>query len=120
MKILVIDDEQMMRSLAEKILSRAGFEVGLAGSGEAGLKLLKEDKAKIDMVLLDLTMPGLSGLETLRKIRDIKPNIPCIISTGKNVTEAKVPEGLSENTYFLEKPYLANQLTERVQEILKI
>jgi DNA-binding NtrC family response regulator len=120
LKILVIDDEQMILSLAEKILSRVGFDVDLARSGESGLEVIRKESDNIDIVLLDMTMPGLSGVDTLRKIREIKPEIPCIISTGQDVMLVSFPEDLSENTYFLEKPYLANQLTGKIKEILNI
>ena len=118
MKILVVDDEQLIRDLASKILGKQGYEVILADSGSNGIKLFSNNVNKVDLVLLDLMMDDISGLEVLEQMRRIAPAVPCILSSGQSVREMKIPENLKNNTSILEKPYRASQLTEKVQEVL--
>ena len=118
MKILVVDDELMIRSLAEKILSKAGFEVVTADSGDEGIRRLTADPDQIRLVLMDWTMPGMTGVETLKHVREIARNVPCIISSGHVLEKGALPEGLEQNTYFLEKPYRSRRLLDKVNRIL--
>ena len=117
MRVLVIDDEEMIRDLAQKILTKAGYNVLLAESGQDGFRLYSENSHKIDLVLLDLIMEDVPGVETLQRIRKISPDVPCIISSGQAPTPGDIPDELNRNTYFLQKPYRAGQLTEMVKQI---
>lgn len=117
-KILVIDDEMMIRSLAQKILSKAGFDVVLADSGDEGVRRLAADQGEVGLVLMDWTMPGMTGSDTLREIRRIDSDLPCIISSGHTIEDGTAPQEVVANTYFLEKPYRSRQLIEKVAEIL--
>lgn len=119
MNILVIDDEELILSLAESILQKEDYNVILAESGEEGLKFLAENSFDIDLVILDLNMSGLSGPETLRRMRSISKDLPCIFSTGDIFDTAIIPEELREKTFFLEKPYRSRQLAKKVNDILK-
>ena len=118
MRILVIDDEEMIRSLAQRILTREGFDVLTAESGQSGLKLFSENFLQIDLILLDLTMNDIPGVETLKRIREISPNLPCIISSGQEPGPNELPDELNQNVCFLQKPYRAKQLLEMVSQIL--
>ena len=118
MKVLVVDDEEMILSLTTKILERQGYEVTTACSGEEGLRFCSEQPDQIDLMLLDLSMPGLSGVETLRRVRQTCPDLPCIISSGYDADWDHIPEDMKANVHFLQKPYLANELTELVSSIL--
>ncbi len=120
MKILVVDDEQMIRDLAERILTRAGYEVELAESGRTGLERFAQTPSDIDLVLLDLTLDDYPGEEVLARLRDVSPSIPCIISSGHSLATLKLPDHLKPGTRFLEKPYRASQLSDLVAEILSI
>ena len=117
-RILVIDDEEMIRSLAQRILTRGGFDVLTAESGQSGLKLFSENFHQIDLVLLDLTMDDMPGIETLKRIREISPGLPCIISSGQEPGPNELPDELNRNVCFLQKPYRAMQLSEMVSQIL--
>jgi two-component system cell cycle sensor histidine kinase/response regulator CckA len=117
-KILVVDDEMMIRSLAEKILLKAGFDVITADSGDEGVKKLAADNGHIALVLMDWTMPGMTGIETLKEMRAISHDVPCIISSGHVLEDGAVPEDLEPNTYFLEKPYRSNILLDKVSAVL--
>ena len=118
MRVLVVDDEEIIRYLATKILKREGFEVITACSGEEGLQLYTQQADQIDLLLLDLTMPGLSGAETLRRARDIKPELPCIISSGHYTDQNDISDDLTSKTFFLKKPYRPDDLSDLVNEIL--
>ncbi len=118
MKVLVVDDEEMILSIATKILERQGYEVTTAWSGEEGIRRCFEQSDQIDLMLLDLTMPGLSGIETLRRARQTCPDLPCIISSGHSAAWDNIPEDLKANVHFLQKPYRADKLTELVSGIL--
>ena len=120
MNILVVDDEELILSLAEDILQKEDFNVILAESGEAGLRYFSDNSADIDLVILDLNMPGLSGLETLSRMRAISEDVPCLFSTGNAGSyDDIIPEDLRRNTFILEKPYRSRQLVKKVHEILE-
>ena len=118
MKVLVVDDEEIILSLATKILKRQGYEVITACSGDKSLQLCTQQTDQIDLLLLDLTMPGLSGFETLRRMREIKPELPCIISSGQLADRDDIPDDLTIGLHFLQKPNRADQLSSLVNEML--
>lgn len=123
MRILVIDDEEMIRSLTQRILIRAGFagfDVLTAESGQSGLKLFPENFHQINLVLLDLTMDDMPGIETLKRIREISPGLPCIISSGQEPGPNELPDELNRNVCFLQKPYRTKQLLEMVSHTISI
>ena len=120
MKVLVIDDEEMILSLATKILNRHGYDVITAFSGDEGLEAYAQQADQVDLMLVDMSMPGLSGLETLRRVREIEPELPCIISSGHLADKDDIPDNLTNGLYFLQKPYRADQLSDLVTEVLAI
>jgi diguanylate cyclase (GGDEF)-like protein len=85
--LLLIDDDEMNRDALSRRLERAGYEVITANGGERGLELLHAHR--IDAVLLDIMMPGMSGIETLRRIRDVRPlsELPVIMVTAKDASD---------------------------------
>lgn len=116
--ILVVDDEEMICSLAKRILAREGYDVLTATSGQEGLELFTGQSEAIAMVLLDMYMDGLSGIETLRRIREIDPGMPCIFSSGQNFQTEDLPSDLQEGVRFLEKPYRFSELSDMVSSML--
>src|SRR5204863_8521653 len=78
--ILVVDDEPSLRALAKSGLRQRGFDVVTVESGEQALDILKKGDPPIDLVVLDLTMPGLSGEKVLRAIRQLRSNLPVVIA----------------------------------------
>ncbi len=106
--ILVIDDDEVARDSAKVLLSRWGYRVRLAERGEKGLELLKEEPP--DFVLVDLQMPGISGLEVLKKVREIDPTIVCVMVTGFATLQSAV-DAMKEGAYdFLPKPFSPDEL----------
>jgi two-component system, OmpR family, phosphate regulon sensor histidine kinase PhoR len=106
--ILVVDDEQDIRDASERILVRTGFQVLKASHGDEALNIL--DKDGIDIVLLDLKMPGMDGLEVLKRIRKLSEIIQVIVITGYATVETAI-EAMKQGAYdFIPKPFEPDQL----------
>ncbi len=117
MTVLVIDDEPMITDIAARILVRAGFEVAVANSGLAGIDAFEACAHDIDLILLDLALQDLSGIETLCRIRETRPGLPCILSSGQPLQSGDIPAQLRTCLYFLLKPYRAEVLADLVRRI---
>ena len=108
--ILVIDDEQIMREGCSRILSKEGCAVITAENGKQGLDEIRSQLEKIDVILLDLMMPGMSGMEVLDQVRAIDPNLLVIVITGYATVESAV-EAMKKGAYdFIPKPFTPDQL----------
>ena len=106
--ILVIDDDESMRDSCAQILTKDGYQAEIANDGYSGLEKIKEKKP--DLVLIDLKMPGINGLEVLEKTREIDPNIIAIVITGYATVESAV-EAMKIGAYdFLPKPFTPDEL----------
>jgi len=106
--ILVIDDEEAMRDSCHQVLSKDGYVTETAVDGHSGLRKIREIKP--DLVLIDLKMPGMSGMKLLEKIGDIDPNLVSVVITGYATIESAV-EAMKRNAYdFLPKPFTPDQL----------
>ena len=115
--VLVIDDEDYMLEVVRDILGINGHAALLALSGEKGIEMMTLFRDRIDLVLLDLTMPGLGGVETCRRLRQVAPGIPVILSSGFAVEEATAQMKGMDLTGFLQKPYLVADLLRMVGAI---
>src|ERR1700737_2675849 len=100
--ILIVDDESDIRKSLRGVLEDEGYKVWLAESGETALEMLKK-KAK-DVVLLDIWLPGLDGLDTLQKIREVEPMPEVIMISGHGSVETAVKATKLGAYDFLEKP----------------
>ncbi len=106
--ILVIDDEESMRDSCSLILTKGGFQAETAENGAIGLEKVKE--VKPDLILVDLKMPGISGMEVLEKVREIDPNIISVVITGYATVDSAV-EAMKKGAYdFLPKPFTPEEL----------
>jgi signal transduction histidine kinase len=116
--ILVVDDEESVRTATAMLLMKGGLSVLTAEDGEKALKLLSKHSQDIDVVLLDLSMPKMDGIETFNKIREIYAHLPVILSSGYNEQEATqsfAGKGLSG---FIQKPYNIEALFNKFAQIL--
>ncbi len=116
-RILVIDDEEFVRSVLSRTLAQVNHQVTLAEDGEKGIQLFKE--GKFDMVLTDLGMPGISGWEVCRMIKKISPHTPVgmITGWGAEMSRSKMEEyGLD---FFISKPFDLNQILNVVTETME-
>jgi two-component system, cell cycle sensor histidine kinase and response regulator CckA len=116
--ILVVDDEPMVRDVATAILKRAGMTVVTADNGDEAVERFAAEPHRFALVLVDLTMPGLSGAETLRQIHDIRPEVPVVVMSGYNEEEASGRFDGKELAGFLEKPFSTGALTAVVERAL--
>ncbi len=115
--ILVIDDEEAIRDSCHQVLSRAGYRTRTAEDGNIGLEMITETKP--DLVLVDLRMPGLGGMEVLEKIAEIDASIVCVVVTGYATIESAV-EAMKRHAYdFLSKPFTPDQLRIAVRRGLE-
>jgi two-component system, cell cycle sensor histidine kinase and response regulator CckA len=103
--VLLVEDEPMVRNMAEAMLKRLGYEVITACDGSEALEIFRERKDKLGLVLLDLSMPRMGGWETLPALRALRPDIPVILASGYD--EAQVMQGDHPELpqAFLHKPY---------------
>ncbi|WP_027135912.1 histidine kinase famiy protein [Geminicoccus roseus] len=115
--ILVVEDSEDVRTLAENHLTSLGYRVQTAESGEQALQLL-EDGAAIDLLFTDIVMPGgMSGLELAEQVGRLRPDVPILITTGYNDDlVADIPRGTSLDV--IGKPYRRSELADRVRAAL--
>jgi PAS domain S-box-containing protein len=116
--ILVIDDEAVVREAARSTLQRLGYTVILAENGDQAVKRFRERQATVSLVLMDLTMPGMSCQEMLENLNGIRADVPVILSSGFNEGEASRRLAGRKMAGFLQKPYTARELAEQVRNVL--
>jgi len=116
--VLIIDDDDDIRSVAERILVRAGFDVITAADGDQGLALAAERPGEIDLVLTDVVMPGMLGTELGRRLRRAQPDIQVLFMSGYAPPVALDGEALDDDMVVLDKPFSAASLVEKVTEVL--
>ena len=116
--VLIVDDEESIRSSLDGILQDEGYRTSVAASGEDALSLLREELP--DLVLLDIWMPGLDGLETLRRARDLAPEQVVIMMSGHGTIETAVKATKLGAFDFIEKPLSLEKLLLSIQNALKI
>ncbi|MDD5773049.1 MAG: response regulator [bacterium] len=113
LKILVIDDDKNLCENIEKILSFEGYSVKTAFDGPGALKIIQSEK--IHIVILDLIMPKMSGIDVFKKIRNIDPNIKIIILTGYPTIETAVTTLRGEASDYITKPFKNENLLKVVK-----
>jgi len=116
--ILVVDDEEIIRRTAKSLLERHGYTVVVAEDGQRAVELFQVLSDQVAAVLLDMTMPVMSGEEAFRRLKLITPGVKVILSSGYNESEAIrrfTGKGLAG---FLQKPYSSATLTDKVHAIL--
>jgi CheY-like chemotaxis protein len=116
--ILVVDDEDVVLRAATLALSHHGYTVLQANSGPKAIGILKEQKDRIALVLLDLSMPGMSGQETLPELRKIAPDIDVIISSGYGEEQTMGLFMGQKVSGFVQKPYTSLRLADKVRATL--
>jgi PAS domain S-box-containing protein len=116
--VLVVDDEDAVRALAARVLRSAGFEVLEAADGRAALEVFARAADQVQFVLLDLMMPRLDGVQTLRELRQLKPGVRVIVMSG--YTEQEVTHRFADAPPdgFLQKPFPLDQLVDLARRVL--
>ncbi len=116
-RILVIDDDKAMRDACLQILTRQGYQVELAAGARQGLTLL--ERSSFDAILLDLVMPDMDGLEALKKIKALDPEVEVIIITGYGTIQSAVETIKAGAFHFLSKPFVPDDLRNLVNRALE-
>jgi PAS domain S-box-containing protein len=115
--VLLVDDEAMIRNLGRTTLQRYGYRVLLAEDGQQGLEIYQREQGKIDLVILDLTMPRLSGRDTLRELRQFDPNVRVLFASGYSAEQVTEEERVGV-LGFISKPYRPQELANTVRMAL--
>lgn len=110
--ILLVDDEESVRTLGVRMLERIGFTVVSAMDGHEAIDIYREQRDDIVLVLLDLTMPYMDGEETFRELRRIDPTVRVVMSSGYTESEIAPRFAGKRLSGFLQKPYALNELTK--------
>ncbi|MBI1916701.1 MAG: PAS domain S-box protein [Planctomycetes bacterium] len=116
--VLVVDDEDLVRALAEAVLHRWGYRVLTACDGEEALAIFKQRRAEIDLVLLDYSMPKLTGLQVFQQMQQLDPQVCVIFSSGYAVDKDSDQLLAGGARAFLPKPYRADDLIRTVRHVL--
>ena len=116
--ILFVDDDDIVRNLAESMIEHIGFSVISAAGGDEAVVLFKKHRDSIDCLLTDLSMPGLDGWETLAALRNIQPHLPAILSSGYDESQAMSGDHVELPQAFLHKPYTMSYLKEVLHRVL--
>jgi signal transduction histidine kinase/CheY-like chemotaxis protein len=116
--ILIVDDEEVVRGAASAMLRSAGYEVVLAENGRHAVDLFRQRDGKFALVLLDLTMPVMGGPQTIRELKEIRPEVPVIISTGLTEETAMQRFAGADIAGFIHKPYTMHALIDKIRGVL--
>ena len=114
MRIMLVDDEERFLQTMKKMIIKHGYDAVTAASGEECLKKLEQEL--VHVVILDVKMPGMGGVETLKKIRLLYPRIEVIMLTGHATAESAVEGMKSGATDYLQKPTSVEDLIAKAEE----
>jgi PAS domain S-box-containing protein len=117
--VLVVDDEPMIRRLGSKILTEAGYRVLVAGDGDEALRIFGEDPNRIDVVLLDMSMPGKSGKAVLAALKELRLDVKVVLMSGFGESEALRVIGTHRFLAFLQKPFNTGDLPSVIASVLR-
>ena len=117
--ILLVDDETIILDVGEDMLKTLGYKVFLASGGNEAIEIYSENSNKIDLVILDMIMPGMGGGETYKVLKSINPDIKVVLSSGYNISgEAAeiMKHGVND---FIQKPFTMTKLSHKIRNILE-
>lgn len=118
--VLLVDDEQRILTIGEDICKTLGYKVMTADSGKEAVRVFKEKKNMIGLVVLDMIMPEMNGLDTFKALKKIDPDIKVLLSTGYSI-DAKAQEMLKKRCKgYILKPYSVVDFSHKVREVLKL
>ena len=116
--VLLVDDDEAVRTVAAMMLEEQGLEVIMAADGAEGVERFRSHAEEIRVVILDLTMPGLSGEEAFREIRRIRPDVPVILTSGYNENDVTTRFAGKGVAGFIQKPFRTAELMEVLAKAL--
>ena len=116
--ILLVEDEEAVRSFAARALRMRGYQVLEAGGGEEALEIVKAGTSKIDLIITDVVMPNMDGPTMVRAVKAMNPALPVIFMSGYAEEAFRRNDQNSEDIHFLPKPFGLKQLAAKVKEVL--
>jgi len=116
--ILLVDDEEMIAEVGGAILEKLGYRALVARGGRQAIELLEEYGDAIDLVLLDMVMPGMDGGKTFDALRARSPNLPVILSSGYAMSDAAMEIMQRGCNGFIQKPYNLSELSQKIRSVL--
>jgi DNA-binding response OmpR family regulator len=118
MKILLTDDEERLRTIVEMMLEELGAEVIVAGDGAGALEAFHRHTGGIGAVMLDLRMRGLGGIDVLKRLREIDPRVPILITSGAVPDDDILERIVADGCGFIEKPFDLDGLLAALQAVI--
>jgi two-component system, cell cycle sensor histidine kinase and response regulator CckA len=117
--ILLVDDEEMIIDVGRGLLGELGYTVIAAKSGPEALDIYRLNRDRIDLVIMDMIMPGMGGGETFDRLKTINPNVKVLLSSGYSINgqASKIMERGCDG--FIQKPFNIKQLSAKIREILE-
>ena len=116
--VLIIDDDEIVLTTSEMMLESLGYQVLKAHNGPSGLRLYKAHKQEIDLIISDLQMPKMNGIELLAELREIDPLVKVILSSGALIESDEIEVLFRGFSGFIKKPYNLETLQKKVVEII--
>ena len=116
--VLVVDDEETIRNMACLLLDELGFDYLTASDGEEAIQIFRSSSEAIDLVIMDVSMPRMGGLEASRQLKDLRADLKVILTSGTNERKSLKAEDLSADVSFLQKPFEINSLTLAIRQAL--
>ncbi len=117
--ILVVDDEPEIRKLVSAMLSRSGYQIILADTGEQAIKLFRKQAKSIDLLLTDVVAPGMAGPTLADQLTELKPDLRVLFMSGYDNRQVVQKYVVEKGSLLLTKPFTLKQLEAKVAEALK-
>ena len=117
--VLLVDDDTNVRKLIELLLREEGYKLTVCKNGREALQLFEARHAELTLGIVDMIMPGLSGLELIKAIRQVDPKFPVIIISGYSDREVTPEIAATAPTLFLQKPFQIDQLTKAISKLFR-
>jgi CheY-like chemotaxis protein len=117
LSVMVVDDDEAIRALTVEMLEQVGIEAVMAADGPEALELFGADPEAVDLVLLDMTMPRMTGEETFRRLLELRRDVPVIIASGYSEQDTRAKFVDPVPAAFLQKPYRLKDLVATIESI---
>ena len=116
--VLIVDDEELVRDVWDRFLSRQGYMVLQSETGEEALELFNQQNENIDLVILDLNMPGIGGIQCLHEMRKINPDTPVMVTSGYILEDKSISLNKLGVAGFIQKPINFSSYMEKIRQVI--